>query len=185
VGVAAAVFLVTASGCGGAGHTAAKESGASTTTPSTSAPSTTSTSSSASTVTVAPGTTATTRGPATATTLASGGSQTVMASTADLDVTMTVSPLRGPAGTSVGFSVTANASHATGALGYQLSYGDGTTAQNPVPQFCTAGGGNVSNSAWTLTHRYAAAGSYATTVHVFVNCSGDAVTTAAVTVAIA
>lgn len=187
IGAASALTILafTASGCGGT-HTAASARGSTTTSitagATTSAPSTLpAVSTPLSTSPPVPGS-ASTRVPAT--TLPGGGHQTVSATATDLDVTMSVTPLRGPAGTSVGFSVTANATDATGALGYQLSYGDHTTDQNAVAQFCTSGNGSVSNGAWSFSHRYAAAGTYPASVRVFVNCSSHEVTTATVTITI-
>jgi hypothetical protein len=39
----------------------------------------------------------------------------------------------------VELKLTAYSPYAPGALGYQLSYGDGTSAENAVPQFCVVG----------------------------------------------
>ncbi len=98
---------------------------------------------------------------------------------------MSVTPLRGPAGTSVGFSVTANATDATGALGYQLSYGDHTTDQSAVAQFCTSGNGSVSNGAWSFSHRLRRRRQpIPPRSRVFVNYSSHEATTATVTITI-
>jgi hypothetical protein len=116
----------------------------------------------------------------------SGATQTATATSRGLDVTLTVTPAGGRAGVPVGFAVTAHAGRAVGALGYQLSYGDGSTAENPVPAFCVAGNGSASQAAWTLTHTYVSPGTYTASVHVYINCGGvDVITSVPVTVAIA
>jgi hypothetical protein len=79
-------------------------------------------------------------------------------------------------GTPVTFTLTATESHAPGALGYVITYGDGTSDSNPVPQFCVAGPGPPSSQTWTLIHRYTAGGTYTVTATVSVNCSPDKAT---------
>ncbi len=101
-----------------------------------------------------------------------------------LAVTLTATPTRTKIGSTVKFNLTANASHAPGALGYQLRYGDGTSAENVVPQFCVVGGGAPTRETWHLAHRYKAAGRYRVSASVYVNCSGDHAT-ATVTVRMA
>jgi hypothetical protein len=102
-----------------------------------------------------------------------------------LGVTLMATPTRASTGSPVEFNLTAYASHAPGAFGYQLRYGDGTSAaQSTVPQFCIAGGGTPRRQTWRLTHRYKAAGRYHVSVSVYVNCTSDHAT-ATVTVSIA
>jgi hypothetical protein len=102
-----------------------------------------------------------------------------------LAVTLTVTPMRTKTGSPVEFNVTAYAPHAPGALGYQLHYGDGTSAaQSTVPQFCIAGGGTPRRQTWRLTHRYKTAGQYRVSANVYVNCTSDQATaTVAVSIA--
>ena len=90
-----------------------------------------------------------------------------------LVVTLTATPMRAKTGSPVEFNLTANASDAPGALGYQLHYGDGTSAENVVPQFCVAGRGTPTRETWHLTHRYKAAGRYRVSASVYVNCTSD------------
>lgn len=80
-----------------------------------------------------------------------------------------------PAGT-VQVTVRADATHAPGALGYEVHFGDGTTAHNAVPQFCLAGPGPSRKATWHLTHRYARAGTYHLAVRVSINCTTTAAT---------
>ena len=90
-----------------------------------------------------------------------------------LIATLTATPTRAKVGSTVQFEVTASESHALGALGYQLSYGDGTSAENVVPQFCVVGKGAPMRQTWRLSHRYKAAGRYRVSVSVYVNCTRD------------
>jgi hypothetical protein len=100
-----------------------------------------------------------------------------------LTVTLTATPTHAKAGSPVEFNLAANASDAPGALGYQLHYGDGTSAENVVPQFCVAGRGTPTRETWRLTHHYTAAGRYHVSASVYVNCTSDhATTTVAVNV---
>jgi PKD domain len=91
----------------------------------------------------------------------------------DLTVTLTATPGRAKTSATIQFKVTASAQRASGALGYQLRYGDGTSAENVVPQFCIAGRGTPVLQAWHLSHRYKVAGHYRVSVSVDVNCSGE------------
>jgi hypothetical protein len=90
-----------------------------------------------------------------------------------LAITLTATPTRAKISSTVQFEVTVSDAHALGALGYQLSYGDGTSAENVVPQFCVAGRGAPSRQMWRLTHRYKAAGRYHVSASVYVNCTSD------------
>jgi hypothetical protein len=90
-----------------------------------------------------------------------------------LAITLTATPTRAKIGSTVQFDVTVSVRHALGALGYQLSYGDGTSADNVVPQFCVAGRGAPIRQTWRLAHRYKAAGRYRVSASVYVNCTSD------------
>jgi hypothetical protein len=95
------------------------------------------------------------------------------ARSAGLAVTLTATPTRAKIGSTLQFEVTASDAHALGALGYQLRFGDGTSAENVVPQFCVAGKGAPSRQTWRLSHRYKAAGRYRVSASVYVNCTSD------------
>jgi hypothetical protein len=91
-----------------------------------------------------------------------------------LAVKLTATPMRAKTGSPVEFNLTAYAPRAPGAFGYQLHYGDGTSAaQSTVPQFCIAGGGAPRRQTWRLTHRYKAAGQYRVSASLYVNCTSD------------
>lgn len=67
--------------------------------------------------------------------------------------------------------------NARGALGYRLSYGDGTaTGSGPIPQFCLSGVHKPASQSWRFTHRYAAKGRYVLAASVYVNCTDDRLT---------
>jgi hypothetical protein len=101
-------------------------------------------------------------------------SSRVTARSRNLAVALTATPMRAKTRSPVEFNLTAYAPHAPGALGYQLHYGDGTSAaQSTVPQFCVAGGGTPRRQTWRLTHRYKAAGQYRVSVSVNINCTSD------------
>jgi hypothetical protein len=92
----------------------------------------------------------------------------------DLTVTLTATPPAAKAGSPVRFDLTAYASHAPGALGYRLQYGDGTSAaESAVPLFCFAGRGAPMRGTWRLSHRYRTAGRYRVSASVSVNCTSD------------
>jgi len=90
-----------------------------------------------------------------------------------LTIKLTATPGRAKTSATIKFQVTASAQSAAGALGYQLRYGDGTSAENVVPQFCVAGRGTPVLEAWHLSHRYKAAGLYRVSASVYVNCTSD------------
>jgi hypothetical protein len=103
----------------------------------------------------------------------------------DLAVMLTATPVRAKTGSPVKFKLTAYAPHAPGAFGYQLRYGDGTSAaQEAVPLICAAGKGAPLRQTWRLVHYYEAAGRYRVSAGVYVNCTSDGAT-ATVTVSIA
>jgi hypothetical protein len=92
----------------------------------------------------------------------------------DLAVTLTATPTRRKTGSPVELNLTAYAPHALGALGYQLRYGDGTSAaQNTVPLICVEGRRTPTRQTWRLTHRYNAAGRYRVSANVYINCTRD------------
>ncbi len=69
---------------------------------------------------------------------AAAASTTATARAGGLVVTLAVTPAR--VGAAVQVELTARTPHASGALGYLLRYGDGTTGgSGAVPQFCLAG----------------------------------------------
>lgn len=72
--------------------------------------------------------------------------------------------------------VVATAAHARGAIGYDISYGDGTSARDVLPQFCLAGHGGTRHARWRFTHHYAP-GTYEMTVTMHVTCAPGHVTT--------
>jgi hypothetical protein len=91
-----------------------------------------------------------------------------------LAVTLTATPMRAKIGSPVEFNLTAYAPHAPGAFGYQLRYGDGTSAaQEAVPLICVEGRRTPTRQTWRLTHRYKAAGQYRVSASVYVNCTSD------------
>jgi len=94
-----------------------------------------------------------------------------------LTVTLAAKPKRPTVGSPIVFTATAYARHAPGALGYQLHYGDGTSApQSAVPLFCLPGKGSAARRTWHFSHRYGKPGTYTASLTVHVNCSGDRVT---------
>jgi hypothetical protein len=108
----------------------------------------------------------------------SAASVTATERTGGLTVALTATLTPAKIGSMVQFGVTASDRHALGALGYQLRYGDGTSAENLVPQFCVAGKDTPTRQAWRLSHAYKAAGRYRVSVTVYVNCTSDHATTA-------
>jgi hypothetical protein len=101
---------------------------------------------------------------------------TTSASTVSGGLTVTLLTSTTAPGASVGFVVTADETHARGALGYRVSYGDGTSDQNVVPLICIAGAGSVQTQVWQLSHHYASAGAYRVTATVTANCTADRAT---------
>lgn len=97
-----------------------------------------------------------------------------------LVVTLRVTPTVATVGSAVKIELTARASHAPGALGYLVRYGDGATSgSGAVPQFCIAGAAPPANRTWPLEHRYGARGRYAVSASVYINCTGDRATATA------
>jgi hypothetical protein len=188
------MFVLTACGAGplrGHATSARTTTGSSADTNSTAAPpaSTSSTSQTASGVPPTTGTPSTTppkapkTAPDTTTVPPTTAPSTVSAAGSDggLTIELSAEPAHGAVGTAVTVTLQATEAHAPGALGYQLAYGDGSQASNVTNTLCTAGPGAPASQTWTLTHQYAAAGSYTITATVTVNCSPDKAT-ASVTV---
>jgi PKD repeat protein len=76
----------------------------------------------------------------------------------------------------VTFTIVASAANAPGALHYDVEYGDGSNDADAVPQYCVASPGPPASETWTLSHRYAAPGTYTVSVTVAVNCSAQSAT---------
>jgi hypothetical protein len=98
------------------------------------------------------------------------------ATSGGLAVTLSAAPAHATSGSSVGFTLKATETRATGALHYEVAFGDGATSANPTPLFCRAGPGRPSSQTWSLTHHYATPGTYTVTATVGVNCSPDRTT---------
>jgi PKD repeat protein len=107
------------------------------------------------------------------TTTAAAGAETADGRDGGLSVVLTAEPSAGPIGSPVMFTLQATETHAPGALSYRVAYGDGATASNVTPEFCTAGPGPAANQTWSLSHTYAAPGHYSVVATVGVNCSSD------------
>jgi hypothetical protein len=88
-----------------------------------------------------------------------------------LTISLKVSPKRVAPGAAVTFRLHLAATHAVGALGYVLSFGDGTSRANPIPMYCMAGSGVSVQHTWRFTHSYRKAGTYAVVARGRVNCS--------------
>ncbi len=93
---------------------------------------------------------------------------------AGLTITLMATPAQPKPGARVVFTATAYASHAPGAIVYQLLYGDGTRApQTAVPLFCATGKGAPVHRSWRFSHRYDTPDRYTASLTVAVNCSRD------------
>jgi hypothetical protein len=91
-----------------------------------------------------------------------------------LTVELLVEPSSPKRHSPVRVEIEAHEREAHGALGYLLSYGDGTTSgSGAVPLFCLGGAGHPATRVWRRTHRYAAARRYVVSASVYVNCSRD------------
>lgn len=89
----------------------------------------------------------------------------------DLTISLKVSPKRVAPGAAVTFRLHLAVTHAVGALGYVLRFGDGTRQANPIPMYCMAGSGVSEHGTWRFTHSYRKAGIYAVVAIGRVNCS--------------
>jgi hypothetical protein len=111
------------------------------------------------------GSTGTSTGASTGTTLA--------ATSGNLQVMVSVAPMRTTTGAPVRFVIHATAAHAPGLLSYQVEYGDGTSDQNVVAQLCRGGSNPTQQETWRLTHRYERAGTFLARVTVTAGCTPD------------
>ena len=98
-------------------------------------------------------------------------SRSVTVGSVGLRISLKVSPERVAPGAVVAIRLRLDASHAVGALGYQLNFGDGTIRANPIPMYCLAGAGVAAHETWRFDHRYGKVGVYHVSVTGFVNCS--------------
>jgi len=105
-----------------------------------------------------------------------GGHRTSTASLGGLSVTLTVRPWRAQRGSAVHFELSVSDSHATGALGYLLEFGDGPSAEPVLPMYCLAGAGRPAHQTWQLSHRYLRPGHYKVMASGFANCGSGRVT---------
>jgi hypothetical protein len=112
--------------------------------------------------------------PATATPVE--GHRTSTKTLGGLSVTLTVKPWRMDRGAAVQFNLSVKDSHATGALGYLLVFGDGSSAAPALPMYCLAGPGRPAHQSWQLSHRYVHAGHYEVMASGFANCGSGRVT---------
>lgn len=191
---AAAVLAAVTAGCAGPASTRHAARAGSTSYPSTTTalpiPSGTNATTSSTVAPLATGSTASSDTPPTSTTTtvpalasttpttrASGATRQAMARSGGMTVTLSVSPDSAAVGATVDVSVSAQEASASGALGYTLSYGDGSGSANEVPQFCRAGPGRSEAQTWYLTHAYRASGSYSIVATVYVNCGSDRAST--------
>lgn len=104
------------------------------------------------------------------------GHRTSTTTLGGLSVTLTVKPWRAVAGAAVQFKMSVTDSHATGALGYLLVFGDGSSAAPALPMYCLAGPGRPAHQNWQLSHRYLKAGHYKVMASGFANCGSGRVT---------
>jgi hypothetical protein len=103
------------------------------------------------------------------------GVATGTATAGGLTVTVSVSPPHAAPGQAVQFVVSARDAVAHGVLGYQLSFGDGTSTHNVTPLLCTATTSPAAET-WSLTHAYAASGTFTADATVSANCTPDRAT---------
>lgn len=101
-----------------------------------------------------------------------------------MTVTLSATPARTAAARAVFFRLELSARSAAGALVYRVSFGDGSTRRNVVPEFCRAAPGGPEHGSWLLSHRYARAGTYRVTLQGSVNCQRSASAVVAVDVVI-
>ena len=85
-------------------------------------------------------------------------------------------PWKADRGAALQFHLSVTDSHATGALGYLLVFGDGSSAAPALPMYCLAGPGRPAHQAWQLSHRYVHAGHYKVMASGFANCGSGRVT---------
>ncbi len=92
-------------------------------------------------------------------------------SASPLEVVLTIKPARAIVKAPVTFTLTMSDSHAVGAFGYDLKFGDGTSRTIAVPQYCLVPPGKPAHVTWRFTHRYSKIGHYRVTVLGYVNCT--------------
>jgi hypothetical protein len=100
----------------------------------------------------------------------------ITATDGQVSVTLSIKPARAAAGATVEFSLSVAARAANGALGYVVSFGDGSTIANPIPMYCLAGPGRPEHQTWRLAHRYRRAGTYHVSATGYANCGGGRAT---------
>jgi len=103
------------------------------------------------------------------------GHRTSTTSLGGLIVTVTVKPWRAKRGAAVQFNLSVSDTHATGALGYLLVFGDGSSTAPAMPMYCLAAG-RPAHETWQLSHRYLRAGHYKVMASGFANCGSGRVT---------
>jgi PKD domain len=115
---------------------------------------------------------------------ATGGAQhhariKLTAASGPLTLVMTVTPARTVPGEPVSFIISIRDRAGTGALGYQLDFGDGASSGNVTPLFCRALPALPEHESWTVRHRYRSPGRYRFLVHGHANCSPYRITATA------
>jgi hypothetical protein len=91
-----------------------------------------------------------------------------------LAVTLTATPMLAKTHSPVEFNATAYERRTPGALGYELRYGDGTSAaQDMVPLFCLMRRNAPIRKTWRESHRYRKQGRYTVSLTVHVNCTSE------------
>lgn len=103
------------------------------------------------------------------------GTPEVRASNDGLTVELRVRTPSPRARAPVWLTVTADDVGARSALRYVLTFGDGASRHNLVPQFCTSRASSR-RARWSFTHRYPRRGVYHVSVKVSANCSPASVT---------
>lgn len=88
-----------------------------------------------------------------------------------LEVVLMIRPARAIVKAPVTFTLTMSDSHAVGAFGYELKFGDGTSRTIAVPQYCLVPPGRPAHATWRFTHRYSKIGRYRVSVLGYVNCT--------------
>lgn len=71
-------------------------------------------------------------------------------------------------------TVQAEDARARGALEYVVTYGDGSSARDLVPQICLGGSGTARRATWHFEHRYRSRGTYRVQVSVHAVCTAGA-----------
>jgi hypothetical protein len=111
-----------------------------------------------------------------ATAVPAQGHRTSTKSLGGLSITLTVKPWQVERGAAVQFKLSVTDSHATGALGYLLMFGDGSSTAPALPMYCLAGPGRPAHQSWQLSHRYVKSGHYKVMASGFANCGAGRVT---------